>query len=301
VFRYLTVSSLLIGAAFAQMNVSGEITGSSADMSNLVVRVEGSSPDDLTVSSSVGYGGQFTLNNIRPGTHLVRVLDAHGNELLTTTVTVSNGNTPLTIDLPGGSAPPNRPTGDTVSVYQLQHRPPTKAVQAAGKAEKFSEQHQYEKAAEELQKAVTIDPGYTIAYNNLGVQWMRLGQNQKAADAFAKAAELDPSNALSQANMAVALARSGDMKSAERWARRAVDAGGNFPLAHYVLGCMLAQAGKYAEAEGQLQQAAGQMPIAEKALAQLERMRGRAKAETATDALKTPEPEKPAVSANGQR
>lgn len=298
VFRYFAVICLFASVSLAQMNISGQInTDGIWDMSGLVVRVEGSGPDEMSISAPVSYGGQFTLRGLRPGLHILHVTDGNGNELAATAMTVGNVGAPVTIDLPRSDSRV-RPTGASVSVYQLRHNPPKKAKKAVEKALKFSAEKRFDQAIAELQKAISIDPEFTVAYNNLGVQYMRMGNSQKAAEAFRKSVNLDPANAMSLANLAVATARIGQMSDAEQMARRAIQVNDNIPLAHYILGCLLAGRGELAEAKKHLKEAATQMPDAQKALAYVNSRtakREAAKAETATDGLQTPEATKPTV------
>ncbi len=112
--------------------------------------------------------------------------------------------------------------GQTISVARLLHSPEKRAVRTAARAQKLSASRAYDRAAAELELAIEYDPDYPDAYNNLGVQYMRLGRTSEAVTAFRRAIALDPGGALQQANLAVALARSGRPAEAETWARAAV-------------------------------------------------------------------------------
>jgi len=50
------------------------------------------------------------------------------------------------------------------------------------------------------ERAVTIDPNYAAAYNNLAVAYEHEGQFDKARKAYDKAAELQPNNAMVRQN-----------------------------------------------------------------------------------------------------
>ena len=55
--------------------------------------------------------------------------------------------------------------------------------------------HDYQKAADLFQKAVTTYPQYDAAYDNLGVAYMQLKQTEKAREAFERAVKLNDKNA----------------------------------------------------------------------------------------------------------
>lgn len=50
------------------------------------------------------------------------------------------------------------------------------------------------------ERAITIDPSYAAAYNNLAVAYEHEGQFEKARQAYEKATELDPDNAMVRQN-----------------------------------------------------------------------------------------------------
>jgi Tfp pilus assembly protein PilF len=50
------------------------------------------------------------------------------------------------------------------------------------------------------ERAITIDPTYAAAFNNLAVAYEHEGQFEKARKAYEKAAELDPDNAMLRQN-----------------------------------------------------------------------------------------------------
>ena len=246
-------------------------------MSGLTVRVDASTPGESAAVSPVGFSGDFTLTGVQPGMHLLHVIDLQGNEIATSMVTVGSGNLPITIELPHMSQ--ERPTGETVTVEQLQHKPPKEARKAAQKAQHLSEKKQYAKAAKQLEKAVAADPEYGAAYNNLGVQYLRLGRAPESVAAFRRGVELDPANARAQVNLAVALMQVGKFKEAENWVRRSIHLDRDIPAAHYVLGTILAHKGDVMAATQELTRVADRLPAAQQALAMLRNSMARARPE----------------------
>jgi tetratricopeptide (TPR) repeat protein len=75
--------------------------------------------------------------------------------------------------------------GSTISASDL--RMPKKASQEFDKATKLIAQQQWQKAIDQLNKALALYPAYAEAYNNLGVVYARLGDSDKEREALQKA------------------------------------------------------------------------------------------------------------------
>lgn len=73
----------------------------------------------------------------------------------------------------------------TVSASDL--KVPKKASQEFDKATKLIAKQEWQKAVDQLNKALALYPGYAEAYNNLGVAYARLGDSAKERDALQKA------------------------------------------------------------------------------------------------------------------
>ena len=54
---------------------------------------------------------------------------------------------------------------------------------------------QHQRAIEDYDKVIELDPNNAEAYNNRGSSYHSLGQNERATEDFDKAIELDPNNA----------------------------------------------------------------------------------------------------------
>jgi tetratricopeptide (TPR) repeat protein len=73
----------------------------------------------------------------------------------------------------------------------------------------------YEKAAEDFEKAVALYPNYDTAYNNLGVMYAHLKQPEKSMAAFEHAVRLNDKNADADRNLARICIRQRDYVRAE--------------------------------------------------------------------------------------
>ncbi len=222
--KKVCVLLLFASPFFAQVRTAlqGEIlAGPGEDASWLTVRLRSAGSGGVFESVPVEAGGSFTIRDVEPGTYTLLVLDPQANEIAWQSVTVTTGvNPPVSIRLADRKIV--RPSGETISAARLLHPPDKRALRAAGKAQKFSRSGAYDRAAAELEYAVRLDPMFSEAFNNLGVQYMRLGRPTDAVEAFRRAVAVDPAGPLQQANLAIALTQSGRIEEAEIWARSAV-------------------------------------------------------------------------------
>lgn len=160
---------------------------------------------------------------------------------------------------------------NVVSATGINEDAPLPAKREYEQAMKLASKGQLRAAVESLKRAIDLHPGYLVAHNDLGAQYLKLGEVQEAAEQFRFVLEKDPKNfnsrfnlglvlidqdnfagALSQFQMAVQVDSSrpvahfwlgvaqlqmGDLQNAEReLSRTIITGGGNFPLAHYYLG-----------------------------------------------------------------
>ncbi len=259
----------------------GEIRSDvTSDLSWLTVKVDSLGATAHQESVPVTPGGEFELPHLPVGLYNLRVVDPIGNELVSVQITLGSVNPTISVKLPGEKAV--RPTGETTSVARLRHQPGKRALQAAVKAQRFSESHQFDRAAVEWKKAVDEDPDFSEAHTNLGAQYMRLQRPAEAAEEFRKAIALDPDTARHQSNLAVALSQLNQIAEAEKWARLAVQKDGSSALGHYVLGCILtAHTTTLREAIQQLTIAARELPQVHQKLAQIYLSQGKQSLATA--------------------
>src|SRR5438552_1972792 len=178
--------------------------------------------------------------------------------------------------------PPQR-----TSVPQAQQTPPpVRARMHTDLAAGYYERGQMDVAIDELNLAVSLDPGYAPAYNVYGLVYAVLGEDRKAEQNFERALQLTPNDsdthhnwgwylcqhkrereALAQFDIAVrnplyrtpeiALVNAGrcamtigDVRSAEAYFRRALGAQPGNALANYGLALVAYKEARYDEARG---------------------------------------------------
>lgn len=126
------------------------------------------------------------------------------------------------------------------------------AVQAYQKALELDRAGDHRKAVEELNKALAIYPKFGPALNQLGVQYLKLGQPDKAAEALEAAVRLAPEEFMPRLNYGIALLNQKKFVMAEEHLRAAIMKNDASPTAHMYLGIALISQTKLDEAEKEL-------------------------------------------------
>jgi len=107
-------------------------------------------------------------------------------------------------------------------------------------------------AFEDLQKAVGIFPQFVMAFNEMGVQHIRLGELALAADDLRRALKIDPASIIPRLNYGVVLVLQKQFQEAEKELRKAVSQDKDSAQAHYYLGRTLANLRRFGDAEKEL-------------------------------------------------
>lgn len=94
-------------------------------------------------------------------------------------------------------------TPDVVSLHELQHPIPMKALRDAYQAQELVRANKIPKAIAKLEQAIKIAPLYRDAHINLGVEYARTGRIPDAAMQFQKALEIGPPIAAIYADLAM--------------------------------------------------------------------------------------------------
>jgi Flp pilus assembly protein TadD len=163
-----------------------------------------------------------------------------------------------------------RPTGESVSAARLRHKAPGKAVHAFVRGFQLAMAGSEKAAAQEFQSAVAIDPQFSEAHGDLGVEDTVLGLYDEATTEFRKAIELDPATAAHHANLAYLLIRMKRHSDAEPEAQTAVSLDPTNAKAQFLLGFLLARRPESrGRAIAHLEYAAREMPAAHEILEQV--------------------------------
>ncbi len=215
--------------------------------------------------AAVSADGSFTLYKIPLGHHSLRITTEQGETIEEIFVDVTQHSQHIEVQLPRQIDA--RPASGPVSVRQLSHPPARKAYNAFVDAQRFSEAHQYEKAAGELEKAIRISPEYAEAHSNLAVQYIRMRRIDDALAEIDRAASIAGPNSRDLSNRAFALEMAGRHAEAVECSRAAVRLDPSNAQAQYLLGNLLATDPRtIGESVAHLERAADAMPVAREAL-----------------------------------
>jgi tetratricopeptide (TPR) repeat protein len=111
------------------------------------------------------------------------------------------GNSPLVLSWPGHSSA--GATANVVSLHDLEHPIPQKAIREAYEAQQLAHSNNIAKAIAKLEHAIRLAPSYRDAHANLGVQYARMGRAPDARAEFQKAIDIGPPIAPVYADMAL--------------------------------------------------------------------------------------------------
>ena len=224
---YLPAGQSLVGSAFK-------------------VRLESSNVFS-TPSTVTDQDGAFRFNSLPPGDYTV-VVDG-GKEYETS-------REPVNLDRQGG--------GRAVSVaVQMRFKAsasnpafanvPPAAIDLYQKGVAAAQKGNAKGAVDLLNKAVIASPGFALALNELGVQYLKLSQWDKAAETFEALLKLRPTDATTQLNLGIAFYNQNKLDQAETHLREALKLKSSGPGAHYYLGMALLKTKRYEEAQKELQ------------------------------------------------
>jgi tetratricopeptide (TPR) repeat protein len=133
----------------------------------------------------------------------------------------ASGETSIVEQAPEASA--NKPISGIVSLGELQHPIPKKAVREAYEAQQFARAGNLPKAIAKFEKAIRIGPAYRDAHLNLGVLYARAGRTSDARSEFQKALDIGPPVAPLYTNLAFTSLFLRQYREAGMFARKALE------------------------------------------------------------------------------
>lgn len=111
----------------------------------------------------------------------------------------------------------------------------------------YVRQGQYERAIEEHQKAVDLDPEFAPAYTHLGIAYSLSGDPNRAIELHRKAIDLDPEMAQAHYNIGVDYWKMGKLVEAERAFNRSIEEDSQYIRAYQALSQVYKKQGNRAE------------------------------------------------------
>jgi len=129
---------------------------------------------------------------------------------------------------------------------------PKPALDLFNKAQELAKNGDNSQAIVQLKAAIASYPEFMLAYNELGVQYMRLNDLQKSDEALQAALKIDPKAFMPLMNRGIVLVMQKRYGDAEPVLREAVKIKSDQAVAHYFLGQAVANLGNFDEAEKEL-------------------------------------------------
>ncbi len=129
---------------------------------------------------------------------------------------------------------------------------PQNALLAYETAIELAAKQDYLGAIEQLKTSVKEDPTFAVAFNELGVQYLRINQLENADEAFQQALKINPNAIPSLINRGIANVMMKRHGEAVPFLRKALANDDKSAVGHYFLGQALANLGLFKEAEKEL-------------------------------------------------
>ena len=224
------------------------------------LRVRLSSVRGGETSTRTDDNGTFSFRRLAAGTYRVTVEGGREFESASETVDVLEAATQrrdqpgqvftvqIRLDPKRAEASPARPGVVSAGVGPV----PEAARALYEKALAAAAAGDHKKAVRELKAALEIHPQFPLALNELGAQYMMLGQLGPAADAFGAASKLAPDEPVLRINYGILLIRQKKYAEAETELARAVALDAGSAAARLHRGHALIRLGRGAEAEAEL-------------------------------------------------
>jgi Flp pilus assembly protein TadD len=129
---------------------------------------------------------------------------------------------------------------------------PKPALDLFNKAQELAKNGDSSQAIVQLKAAIVEYPEFMLAYNEMGVQYMRLNDFQKSDEALQAALKIDPKAFMPLMNRGIVLVMLKRYGDAEPLLREVVKMKSEHPVGHYFLGQAVANLGNFDEAEKEL-------------------------------------------------
>jgi Flp pilus assembly protein TadD len=234
------------GAGGGRRTIKGKIylSGQNARLAPFKIRLDNSDIGSLTTFTDAD--GEFTFNGIVAGSYNLSVEGTSEYETAHETVYVEASSSgpivivPIYLRL--------KPSADPA----LAGVPPT-AVDSYVKGMDAARKGESKKAIEHLKAAIATYESFVPAYNQLGVQYLKLGDLEKAAKALDAALKLSPYDFDANLNSGITLLQQKNFVEAERALRMAREKRDKAATPHFYLGIALLNLKRLDEAEQELE------------------------------------------------
>jgi tetratricopeptide (TPR) repeat protein len=237
-------------------------SGRRADAPGLLVKLESVMNAPLTIFTDTS--GAFAFKNLIPGTYTIVIEGNEDYETMREQVYIDD---PASSSVRGRSVASTSARTITVPIYLIPKHTraakpgvvnavlaaaPKPAANLYSAALESSRAGDHKKAVEQLKSALALYPKFSLALNELGVQYLFLAQPDNAATVLAEAVKLSPDEITPRLNYGIALLNQNKFAASEEQLRFVVGKNDSLATAHMYLGIALARQQKLDEAEKEL-------------------------------------------------
>ena len=207
--------------AGGEQGLTGEVeSNGSTRLNTLYVELYNPRTHEVVERTLISGDGSFRFNHGADSWYAVRVVAGPGENPLVEETRLGGPGSSLILRLPEQKT--DRPASGRVSLHDLQHPIPKKAVRAVVEAQRYSEAHDRLKAIAKLEEAIRIAPAFREAHANLGAEYARAGRMDEAVRQFQAALVIGPPDALIYSNLSLVLLNLKQYRDGEESARKAL-------------------------------------------------------------------------------
>jgi Tfp pilus assembly protein PilF len=248
--RVLTLSAICVFGAAAQFpggsdqtTVRGQVLSDRPIGDAFILELQPLNGSMNKRQTLAGGTGDFHITGVEVGDYNLIVTDHQGGVLFQQLLHIDKTGAPIEVRLPPSSS--SRAPAGAVTLASLQHKVPKPAAREYKAALEARHHADGEAALAHLLKAVSIDPRFAAAHNDIAAQYIDGKRYDSALPELDKAEALDPASIAVQLNRAICLSKMGRLVEAETSARRAVQLDGASPRSRYLLGIILVNQKKF--------------------------------------------------------
>lgn len=227
------------------------------------------------IISTTDDSGKFVFSRVGAGSYSIVIDREKDFEPVTQSIEIDRSRNPIaqTYTVSIRLTDSAKPLTKTGVINTESSAVPKRALERYNKALKLAGAKDHKRAIEQLRLAVVEYPQFVDAYNEIGVQYMRLNELEKADEALQAALKIKPKAFEPLLNQGITLFRLTRYSEAEQSLRKAISLKEKSTVAHYYLGRCLTSLERYDEAEKELNSAitvgGGEMIEAHRMLASL--------------------------------
>jgi tetratricopeptide (TPR) repeat protein len=226
---------------------------------DLLIKVRIDSTNSTGLSVVADQDGAFTFRNLEPGPYYLKIDAGEEFEPYKETVNIDRETSrlgPRVLTIPVYlRLKPNSPLASKPTVDASLASVPKPALERYNKARELAQGGKAKDAIAELKAAIHLFAEFALAFNELGVQHLKLGQLDPAIESLRQAVKLAPEAFSPRLNYGIALLNKKEFPQAEAELRQAIRKNEASPTAHMYLGLALINLQNHEDAAKELQRA----------------------------------------------